>query len=193
MTKLNLLTTSAVWTIALLFLLVVSAGAKEGKLYKRTIEDYEVPDVTLLNQDGREVQLKSYFDTEKPIILDFVYGTCTTICPVLSVGFSYFQKKLGKDVDQVRMVSITIDPDNDTPELMKSYLQKYGAQPGWDAFTGKRENIVQVLEGFDAYVSNKMNHYPLTILRASGEKEWVRVYGMLSASDLIAEYQRLKK
>ena len=193
MTKLNLLTTSAVWTIALLFLLVATAGAKEDKLYKRTIEDYEVPDVTLLNQDGREVQLKSYFDTEKPIILDFVYGTCTTICPVLSVGFSYFQKKLGKDVDQVRMVSITIDPDNDTPELMKNYLQKYGAQPGWDAFTGKRENIVQVLEGFDAYVSNKMNHYPLTILRASGEKEWVRVYGMLSASDLIEEYQSLKK
>lgn len=193
MTKLNLLTTSATWTIALLFLLVVTAGAKEGKLYKRTIEEYEVPDVTLLDQDGREVQLKSYFDTEKPIILDFVYGTCTTICPVLSVGFSYFQKKLGKDVDQVRMVSITIDPDNDTPELMKNYLQKYGAQPGWDAFTGKRENIVQVLEVFDAYVANKMNHYPLTILRASGEKEWVRVYGMLSASDLIAEYQSLKK
>jgi protein SCO1/2 len=193
MTKSNLLTTSAVWTIALLFLLVVSAGAKEGKLYKRTIEEYEIPDVTLLDQDGREVQLKSYFNTEKPIILDFIYGTCTTICPVLSVGFSYFQKKLGKDVDQVRMVSITIDPDNDTPELMKKYLQRYGAQPGWDALTGKRDNIVQVLDVFDAYVANKMNHYPLTILRASGETEWVRVYGMLSASDLIAEYQRLKK
>lgn len=195
MTKLNLLTSTAVVTVALLLVLVAGAGAgaKEGKLYKRTIEEYVVPDVTLLNQDGEEVQLKSYFDTEKPIILDFVYGTCTTICPVLSVGFSYFQKKLGEDPDQVRMVSITIDPDNDTPEVIKLYLQKYGARPGWDGFTGKRENIVEVLEAFDAYVSNKMNHYPLTILRGSGEKEWVRVYGMLSASDLIAEYNLLKK
>lgn len=193
MTKLNLLTTSVVWTIAFLFLLVVTAGAKEGKLYKRTIEEYEVPNVTLIDQNGQEVQLRSYFDTEKPIILDFVYGTCTTICPVLSVGFSYFQKKLGKDLDKVRMVSITIDPDNDTPELMKVYLQKYGAKPGWDAFTGKREDIIKVLVAFDSYVANKMNHYPLTILRGAGEKEWVRIYGMLSASDLITEYAELKK
>jgi protein SCO1/2 len=192
MTKINLLT-ATVWTIALFFLLAGGARANEDKLYKRTIEEYEIPDVVLLNQDGREVRLKSYFDTEKPVMLDFIYGTCTTICPVLSVSFSYFQKKLGKDLEQVRIVSISIDPDNDTPELMKDYLQKYGAQPGWDALTGKRDNVVQVLRAFDSYVANKMNHYPLIILRGPGEKKWVRINGMLSASDLITEYEQLKK
>ncbi|MGB3210810.1 MAG: SCO family protein [Desulforhopalus sp.] len=192
MKKLKRMTRGAVWAIALLLSFVAAAGAKETKMYKRTLEEYVVPDVTLLDQEGREVQLKSYFDTDKPILLDFIYGTCTTICPVLSVGFAYFQKKLGPNLDQVRMVSISIDPDNDTPELMKEYLQKYGAQPGWDALTGKREDVIQVLMAFDAYVANKMNHYPLTILRAPGEKEWVRIYGMLSASDLISEHEQLK-
>lgn len=191
MTKINKQTISAAWIVALIFFFVTLAGAKEGLPYKRTIEEYVVPDVILLNQDGREVQLKNYFDTDQPVILDFIYGTCTTICPVLSVSFSYFQKKLGKDLDKVKLISISIDPDNDTPELMKEHLQRYGAQPGWDAFTGKRDNIVQVLKAFDAYVANKMNHYPLTILRAPGEKKWVRIYGMLSASDLIAEYKQL--
>lgn len=178
--------------VACLFLFVQGAAAEEGKPYKRTLETYVVPDVTLLNQDGEEVQLKNYFETDKPIILDFIYCTCTTICPVLSVSFGYFQKNLGKDLDKVRLVSISIDPDNDTPELMKEHLQKYGAQPGWDAFTGKRDNIVQVLKAFDTYVANKMNHYPLTLLRGPGQKEWVRIYGMLSASDLIAEYEHLQ-
>ena len=193
MNTLNRLTAIAVWTVAFLFVFVASAGAQQNKLYKRTIEEYVVPDVTLLNQDGEEVQLKSYFETDKPIILDFIFGTCTTICPVLSISFAYFQKKLGPDLDKVRLISISIDPDNDTPELMKKHLQKYGAQPGWDAFTGKRDNIVQVLKAFDSYVANKMNHYPLTLLRAPGENKWVRIYGMLSASDLIAEYEQLQQ
>lgn len=192
MTKVKFLTTTAVWAVVFLCVLTFTAGASEDPLYKRTIEKYVVPDVVLLNQDGGEVRLKSFLDADKPVIIDFIYGTCTTICPVLSVGFSYFQKKLGDDLDQVRMVSITIDPDNDTPELLKEYLQRYGAQPGWDAFTGKREDIIQVLEAFDSYVPNKMNHFPLTILRAPGADEWVRVYGMLSASDLIVEYKKLK-
>lgn len=185
------LTAGATWSIIFLFFFAPSVGAAGKKLYKKTIEEYQVPDVTLLSQDGQEVQLKNYFDSDKLIVLDFIYGTCTTICPVLSVSFAHLQKKLGEKSDRVRLVSISIDPDNDTPELMKEHLQKYGAQPGWDAFTGKRDNIIQVLKEFDSYVSNKMDHYPLTILRGPGEKEWVRLYGLLSASDLMKEYEQL--
>lgn len=179
--------------LLILFFLATNSWAEEKKVYQRTMEEYQVPDLILLNQEGQEVHLESYFDSEKLIVLDFIFGTCTTICPVLSVSFAHLQKKLGKDLDRVRLVSISIDPDNDTPEILKKYLQKYGAQPGWDALTGKRENIIQVLKSFDAYVANKMDHYPLIILRAPGEKQWVRLYGLLSASDLRKEYEQLMK
>lgn len=185
------LATALSFGTGLFFLVTTASAADEEKPYQRTLETYLVPDVTLLNQNGEEVQLQGYFATDKPIILDFIYATCTTICPVLSVSFAYFQKKLGNDLDKVQLVSITIDPDNDTPELMHEHLQKYGARPGWDAFTGKRDDIVQVLKAFDSYVANKMNHYPLTLMRGPGKKEWVRIYGMLSASDLINEYGQL--
>ncbi|GAB6193609.1 SCO family protein [Desulfocastanea catecholica] len=182
-------------TSLLLILLFLAANtwAEDKKIYQRTMEEYQVPDLILLNQEGQEVHLKSYFDSDKLIVLDFIFGTCTTICPVLSVSFAHLQKKLGEDLDRVRLVSISIDPDNDTPEVLKEHLQKYGAQPGWDALTGKRENIIQVLKSFDAYVANKMDHFPLTILRAPGEKQWVRLYGLLSASDLRKEYEQLMK
>ncbi len=176
-----------------LFFLVMLPQAQGKMYYKRTVETYTVPDVVLVTQEGKEVHLKDYLDSEKPVVLDFIYGTCTTICPVLSVGYAHFQKKLGADVSSVQLVSISIDPDNDTPELMLAHLQKYGAQPGWDILTGKRENIIAVLTEFDAYVTNKMNHFPLTILHASGQDTWIRLDGLLSTSDIMKEYKKLAR
>lgn len=171
-----------------LFSLSTHATSAESQHYKKTLENYTVPAVTLVDHEGQMVDLQSYLNDDKPVVLDFIYATCTTICPILSVGFAHFQKKLGDKAEEVRIVSISIDPDNDTPELLKEHLQKYGARPGWAALTGKRDSVVSVLKEFDAYVVNKMNHYPLTIMHAPGEDKWVRLYGMLSAADLKKEY-----
>ena len=161
--------------------------------YKRKVKHYKIPDVTLVNQDGEKVELRSLLNGEKPILLDFIYATCTTICPILSVGFSHFQLKLGSDAEKVQLVSISIDPDNDTPEIMTEYLQRYKSQPGWEFLTGKRQDIIQVMKAFDAYVVNKMNHFPMTILRAPGSDEWVRIDGLLGVSDLMEEYRQITK
>ena len=176
-----------------LFFLVMLPQAQGKMYYKRTVENYTVPDVVLITQEGKEVPLREFLDSEKAVFLDFIYGTCTTICPILSAGYAYFQKEIGAEADKVQLVSISIDPDNDTPELMQAYLQRYGAQPGWDILTGKRENVIAVLKEFDAFVNNKMDHFPLTILRAPGQDEWIRVDGLLSASDLMKEYKKLTK
>lgn len=185
------LTNRLAWGVVLLGLLAGNGWGADTDYYKRTLEQYQVPAVSLLTQKGEEINLAAYFDPEKLIILDFIFGTCTTICPVLSVSFAHLQKKLGEDADRVMLVSITIDPDNDTPEVMLEHLRKYGAKPGWDALTGRRDDIIQVLKAFDTYVSNKMDHFPLTLMRGPGEKQWVRLYGLLSASDLRKEYEQL--
>lgn len=183
---------AAVFLCAVLLFLFGALTQVQGKTYyKRTVEQYTVPDVVLIKQDGEKVHLKEFIDPEKPLVLDFIYGTCSTICPVLSIGFSHFQKELGADSVNVQLLSISIDPDNDTPQMMRLYLHKYGAQPGWDILTGELGNVVEVLTEFDAYVSNKMNHFPLTILRAPGQDKWIRLNGLLSASDLMKEYKKL--
>lgn len=176
----------------LLFLAMISEAGAAAK-YKRTVERYQVPDVTLVNQDGERIRLRSFLDGDKPVILDFIYGTCTTICPVLSIGFSHFQKKLGEGAGKVRLVSISIDPDNDTPAVMKEYLARYNAAQGWDFLSGKREDVIQVMKAFDAYVVNKMNHFPLTILHAPGDRDWIRITELLGTADLVREYELLLK
>jgi len=159
--------------------------------YERTVHQFEVPDVTLLSQDRMRVRLDEFVDFDQPVLLDFIFGTCTTICPVLSAGYSNLQKKLGEGTGQVRLVSISIDPEHDTPEVMKKYLERYRARPGWDFFTGSRADIDQVMRAFDAYVPDKMSHRPVMFLRAPDDDEWIRIYGLVSTRELMEEYRKL--
>lgn len=173
----------------------VSSAAGEPPLgkdekYRRTIARYAPPAVTLYDQDGRPVEFADLLAGDRPVLLDFIYGTCTTICPVLSAGFANFQKKV-PDAG-VRLVSITIDPEHDRPEVLKQYLTRYGARPGWDFLTGTRQDIDNVMRAFDAYVPNKMAHFPVTFIRRSGG-DWVRVYGLIGTRELLAEYQAARE
>lgn len=163
------------------------APAAEKQPYKRSVENYTVPDVTLVNQEGKRVRLREYLNSEQPVIVDFIFGTCTTICPVLSASFSNFQQKLGQDSRKVRLVSISIDPENDTPKVMREYLRRYRAKPGWDFLTGTRADIDKVMYAFNAYIPNKMSHYPLTLIHAAGADTWTRIFGLMSSGEFIGE------
>lgn len=159
--------------------------------YKRSVEKYMVPDVTLINQDGDKVRLKSLLETDHPVVVDFIYGTCTTICPVLSAGFLNLQRKVAASGGKVKLISITIDPENDTPMIMKEYLQRYRAQPGWDFLTGSRADIDIVMRAFDAYIPDKMSHYPINLIRSPKDGSWVRLFGIMSGKEFLEEYQQV--
>ena len=159
--------------------------------YKRTLETYTMPDVVLVNQDGVKVPFRKLMESDKLVVVDFIFGTCTTICPVLSVGFTNLQAKLGAETQKVRLVSISIDPENDSPRVAKQYMKRYRAKPGWDFLTGKREDIDQVMRAFSAYIPNKMYHYPLTLIRSPKDGKWVRIMGIMSSSEFMTECEKV--
>ena len=169
-----------------LILCLPTSGARgsDRPEYTRTIHEYAIPDVALLNQDGKKVLLKSFLrPKDKVIILDFIFGTCTTICPVLSASFVNFQDKLRAEASKVQLVSISIDPEHDTPKVLKAYLKSYKAKPGWDFLTGSRENIERVTNAFNAYSSDKMQHYPLTFVYSPVQDRWFRIDGLVATSE----------
>ena len=158
---------------------------------KRSTSVYAVPDVGLIDQDGKKVELKALLNSDKPVMLNFVFATCTTICPVLSAGFAEFRRRLGADAADVQFVSITIDPEHDTAEVLKDYGKRFHADQGWTFLTGKRVDIDRVTKAFGAYVTNKMNHRPVTYMRAPGTEAWVKVDGLMGGSDYATEYAKL--
>lgn len=164
----------------------------EEQRYKRTIEHYAMPDVVLVNQDGKKIRFKELMHSKKPVIVDFIFGTCTTICPILSVSFANLQQKLGASSQKIQLVSISIDPENDTPKVMKEYLKRYRSKPGWDFLTGSRADIDKVMYAFNAYIPNKMLHFPLTLVRSPGDDgTWIRIYGLMGSSEFINECQKV--
>ena len=177
---------------ALALLLSCTGGRAEAadRKYDRSVETYAIPDVMLVNQDGKKVRLRNLLLSDKPVIVDFIFGTCTTICPVLSAGFSNLQHKLGPESGKVSLVSISIDPENDTPKVMKDYLQRFRAKPGWDFLSGSRNDIDSVMKAFDAYMPNKMSHYPLNFIRRPADNKWVRLYGLMSSADFMREGEK---
>jgi protein SCO1/2 len=172
----------------ILLLFSVSALASDaGPRFTRTEVELEIPAVTLINQDGDTVDFQAQLLTDKPVFVDFIFATCTTICPVLSAGYSNIQRKLDDSQDRVHLVSITIDPEHDGPEELATYLQRYRAQPGWDFLTGTREDIDLVMKAFDAFVPDKMSHRPLMFIRSPNNGKWVRLYGFAGSADLLKE------
>jgi len=178
--------------MAVLFMtlnLSIGVAHADNVKYKKSVENYTLPDITLFNQDGKKVRLSALTNSEIPVIVDFIYGTCTTICPVLSAGFVNLQRKLGADSDKVHLISITIDPENDSPKVMKEYLKRYRAKPGWDFLTGSRADIDTVMKAFNAYIPDKMSHYPLNMIRMPRSGSWVRLFGLMSTKEFMHEYQ----
>jgi len=182
----------AVGALAIAALIGGGTGAcAADKGYTRTVETYSVPDVALVNQNGAKVRLREFVKSDKPVIVDFIFGTCTTICPVLSAGFANLQQKLGPDSRKVHLVSISIDPENDTPKVLREYLAGYRAKPGWDFLTGSRADVDKVMHAFNAYIPNKMSHYPLTLIRAPGDGKWIRIFGLMGSSEFLAECRKV--
>jgi protein SCO1/2 len=159
--------------------------------YQRSTQDYALPDVALEREDGTGVRFPADIDDGRPVVLNFIYTTCTAICPLLSQTFAAFQKKLGADVAQVHMVSVSIDPEEDTPARLADYAKRYGAGPQWTHYTGTLEASIAVQKAFQAYYGDKMNHRPVAFLRRAPGEPWVRLEGFTSPDDLVREYREL--
>lgn len=156
----------------------------------RTEAAYSLPNVSLVRHDGRKVDLARELDDGKPVFLNFIYTTCTAICPPMSQVFSQFQKKLGAERDQVRMVSVSIDPEQDTPKRLDEYARRFDAGSQWVFYTGSVESSIAVQKAFSAYRGDKMNHTPLTLVRPAPGKPWVRLDGFATSEQLLEEFRR---
>ena len=163
-----------------------------GGSYQRSVQAVDLPDVSLTAADGATATSTELLTGDEPVILQFIFTTCPTICPVLSAIFARAQNLLGDEIDAVRLVSVTIDPEHDTPAVLKQHGEKFGAGPSWRLYTGRLADTQALQKAFDAYQGNKMSHEPLIFLRHAAGQDWVRLDGLMSAENLVAEYRQLE-
>ncbi len=157
----------------------------------RSTASYAIPRVELVRDDGKAVSLPAELDDGRPVVLNFIFTSCTSICPVMSQTLSQLQSRLGADRSRVHIVSISIDPEQDTPERLVEYARKFHAGPQWRHYTGTVEASVAVQRAFEAYRGDKMSHTAVTFLRAAPGRPWVRIDGYPSSEELAREFREL--
>ncbi len=157
--------------------------------YTRASVAYAVPDIALTAHDGTRVGLASVLGADRSVMVNFVFTSCTTICPVLSASFAAVNRQLLEAGEEVEFLSISIDPEYDTQKKLAEYAKKVGAGGNWLFFTGARDEILNLQIAFDTYRGNKMNHLPLTFLKRAGARKWTRIEGFPSVEEILTEYR----
>ncbi|KVT34018.1 hypothetical protein WK48_07710 [Burkholderia ubonensis] len=154
-----------------------------------SMADYALPPVELVRDDGKTVSLVDELNDGRPVILTFIYTSCTTICPMISQTLERLQGELGSDRDKVHIVSISIDPEEDTPARLRAYAARFGAGPEWQHYTGTVDASIAAQRAFNVYRGDKMNHAPVAFLRAAPGRQWMRIDGFATPSELLAAYR----
>ncbi|MDP9087809.1 MAG: SCO family protein [Pseudomonadota bacterium] len=157
---------------------------------QRSEAEYDIPNVTLVREDGTLVKLRAELNDGRPVVLNFVYTSCTTICPMSSQVFEQFQDEHGTNQASVHLVSISIDPEQDTPARLRAYAAKFHALKNWNHYSGSLAAVTAVQRAFNAYRGDKMSHVPLTLLRGAPGGPWVRLDGFARAEELVAEQKK---
>lgn len=146
-----------------------------------------IPDVEVLDQNNQKVHFYSDLVQGKTVAIDFIYTTCTTICPPLTANFAKIQKIMKqRGNNDLRLISVTVDPENDTPERLKKYSELFHAQPGWTFVTGTRNNLQQLWNAFNIYLSSSDDHPPTVAVGNDVTHVWNYASGLTSASKMVA-------
>ena len=137
--------------LAALLLCAVPAWGHVSKGNARLPTVGAAPEFALTNQAGERMALKDL--RGKVLAVTFIYATCKDTCPVLTAKMAMIQRKMGADFGpRVRFVSITVEPEVDTPAVLKSYAKAHGADlAGWSFLTGSGAEIKDVVRRYGAY------------------------------------------
>ncbi|WP_036247108.1 SCO family protein [Methylobacter sp. BBA5.1] len=164
------------------------------KNYTRSEARYDIPDLQMVDKEGSAVDLHQLIDYGGPVMVQFIFATCSTICPVLSASFASAQPELDALAgDEYRLISISIDPEQDTPERLFEYAKRFKAGKNWHFLTGSRDDVSKILKAFEASYTgnNKMYHKSLTFMRSGPGANWIRIEGLLGRNDMVMEYKSL--
>ncbi len=178
----------------LMLLCAVSANAQEASQSKphkhaehRQKEDKSqeqsqklaIPDVEVLTQDGQKRKFYTDMVKGKIVLVNFIYTSCKAMCPLSGDNFARLQTllgpRLGKDV---YLLSITTDPETDSPLKLKTWSERFKPKAGWDFITGDMTAMQTLLLALTGERLQRGFHTPIALLIKDDSGAWKRTYGL---------------
>jgi cytochrome oxidase Cu insertion factor (SCO1/SenC/PrrC family) len=164
----------------------VATGAPEtGIVDTSSFSSSRIPDILVLDQHGKQLNFYSDLIKGKTVAINFIFTTCTTICPPLTATFRRVQQDLATSAPEARLISISVDPSTDNPQRLNDFAAKFKAGPGWTFVTGDSTEIALLLRALGAAVADKNDHTPMILVGNDAAGYWTRAYGLSSPSALV--------
>ncbi|SER52264.1 protein SCO1/2 [Nitrosomonas sp. Nm51] len=169
----------------------VPAGAQAHNQpeYARSAHAYRTPAVSLIDAREHTVDFAAAVAQEEMVIISLAFTSCTGTCPVITANLVQALPELKRIGNRYRIFLVSLDPEHDTPARLREYQARFNTGEKITLLTGSRTAIHDLLRAYNAIYpgGNKMNHQPLTLIRAGKNAPWIRLEGLVSGSDLARE------
>jgi len=133
------------------------------------------PNVVLQTQEGKRVRFYDDLLKGKVVLINFMYTSCPIECPRTTANLGKVEEALGDRVGRdVVMISMTVDPLNDTPAVLNRYARRYGAKPGWYFVTGKQADLDLIRRRLGVYddAVDKTQHTGILVYGNEATGRW---------------------
>ena len=145
-----------------------------------------IPDTAVYNQNGRRLNFYTDLVKGRVVAINFIFTTCTTICPPLTATFRRVRQDLDEALGRdVQLISVSVDPTTDTPERLYDFAAKFKAGPGWTFVTGEKTEMDSLLQALGASAANRNDHTPMVLVGNDATGRWTRTYGLSSPAVLV--------
>lgn len=142
-------------------------------------------DVKLTNQDGKELRLYSDLLEDKVVIIDSFFAGCTGVCKVTMPLFCSLQEKFaGRAGPKLHFISISVDPETDTPAALRKYATGLGAKPGWDFLTGDKPSVELALQKLGFAAEAREGHSNVFLVGNLQTGLWKKVLGIAPPEEI---------
>jgi protein SCO1/2 len=178
-------------TAAALLLAMLAAFAAPAAAAERPAAAVEAArayftDVELVDQNGETRRLYSDLMDGKVVVVSSMFTTCVAVCPLLGQKMQRLQEAAGERLGRdVHLLSITVDPEVDTPAKLRAYGEQFEAREGWYFLTGSRENVGQALAKLGFAVDDKESHSTVVLMGNEKTGLWKKTNGLAPAGDLV--------
>jgi protein SCO1/2 len=171
-------------TAAAAALLILTLGAT-GAGAPGLLPAPKFPDVTVQTQTGQKIRFSELLKG-RTVAINFIFTSCPSVCPLMGVSFGRLQTMLGKRSADVTLISVSIDPETDTPARLAAWGKRFNAKPGWTLVTGKKADIDRLLKAAGAFSPDAGSHTPVALIGDPARGVWRRVDGLAPPATMLA-------
>lgn len=146
----------------------------------------KIPDITVIDQEGKQQLFYTDLVKDRTVAINFIYTTCNTVCPVLTEIFRHTHEILNKEENQhVRLISVSVDPFNDTAQKLKGFAAKLNAKKDWVFVAAEKSDLDRLLKALGTFSTKRDDHSSMVLIGNDRHDRWIRSYGIVPATELV--------